>query len=1522
MKDLKTYALQLLDRLEESEYSLLAWGFVEGHFSREELEQEASDILRDDNAVYDSDELLDCLMNYRLLFEFSRGNDTFYRTRFAEAIRLFTQLRQIFSIKEWATAPRLVSDYRLCLRTRTYPQRAVTRQALLELIQKRYKLGGIEVAVLDRLLEEQPGSEFRLARFQAQSTVHLLSRFADSKSGATIITAGTGTGKTLAFYIPVLLRVAQQMKKTDAWVQIIAVYPRKELLKDQFTNLFRLASRLDSVVHPSVGRNIRIGAYYGDTPFNDSTDDLKKSRWNVTGKGYICPFLRCPNCGSDIVFSEANGERRIRCDSPACGTAISPTDILVSRNQMHQTPPDILLTTTEMLNRQLSSSFSARTFGINQSWQRSPYAFLMDEVHTYDGAHGAHVAHLLRRWRNLVNRPVQFVGLSATLNNPQGFFAQVIGLPLAAVEVIDAGEDDQETHGKEYLLALRGDPISGTSLLSTTIQASMLMARILDQLECPVSDDTIGSRVFAFTDDLDVTNRLFHNLLNAEGRDSNGNEDARQTALASYRSSLYDDAKSERFRHGQYWSICERIGHPPTERLYVGRTSSQDAGVDAACQVVVATSSLELGYDDPFVGAVLQHKAPRNAASFVQRRGRGGRKKGARPWTVVVLSDYGRDRIAFQAYEHLFDPLIEKSNLPIANRHILRIQAVYAFMEWVSLQLRESLGTGSVWADFSGPARHYNVQNRQSVERELVEAILLDEDKRKEMVDYLMNSLRTPEGEVHALLYEPPRGLMTAVLPTLLRLLRSNWENVSCAGDPRYGHQNYPLPDFVPATLFSDLNIPEVQITVPIGKSDELYTTDLPIALAMRIMAPGRVTRRFGYKQKYDTHWVEPIAIEKSGVQDLPIGNWVKRYEVLGMFQAVVPGGEVSDKPHSMRCIRPREVQMARKNPVVMDTSNALLEWRSQLFSYHQGERRDIPTNTLLSDMLQSVTLFTHSRQCPLTSRRFALGSWATIKAESRQPCRTYVRFADDSTGEQVAIGFEQVVDAIVFSCKIPDRLVDSTLSGENLRACRTAYFRDLVINDSILDSRCDRFTRDWLGQIYLGYILQSAILENTGIEEAARSFAWVSTGQVEAVLKSMFRVLELQESEDSYISGREKSSRTIHASILGLLDVSEMQIRNRLMELSRCLWEEPDEGCRTWLRSRIRVTLGGAILQSCYLVAPDYQASELHLDIDGGPVVERSTIDLSKEDVICISESSGGGNGVIEEIAERYCADPIRFLSLVEVSLGLSSLEAVDQELTRVLHLLQDTDSPDRVSPLKDAFLRVRQSTDHGELARASSDLMDTLRDNNIFVSHEVMTSLNARILRVGTSADTDKLLHTLINYWDKWERLLGVEIDARVFAYLSSVNDGLRERVSRILSHIAGSRVADQSDIYSTIYSLLWPRGNTIRERVLESYNPFCVLPASDPRLFRDELIQRMSLLSIRDPDFDEHANVTLATDGSLYVYSEKEDRKALKEVLLKLLASPVEAEFLYLYPHVSSTRLHGRGLIVNLSISEIIR
>src|SRR4029079_7510758 len=142
---------------------------------------------------------------------------------------------------------------------------------------------------------------------------------------------------------------------------------------------------------------------------------------------------------------------------------------------------------------------------------------------------------------------------------------------------------------------------------------------------------------------------------------------------------------------GQVWDLPQSLGWPLTPgeegRLLIGRTSSQDPSVEKSWNVGVATASLEVGFDDDSVGAVLQHKSPHSDAAFLQRKGRAGRTREMRPWTAVVLSDYGRDRATYQSYERLFDPELRPRPIPTANPIVLRMQAAFALMDCLTARL-------------------------------------------------------------------------------------------------------------------------------------------------------------------------------------------------------------------------------------------------------------------------------------------------------------------------------------------------------------------------------------------------------------------------------------------------------------------------------------------------------------------------------------------------------------------------------------------------------------------------------------------------------------------------------------------------------------------------------------------------------------------------------------------------------------------------------------------------------------------
>ena len=275
------------------------------------------------------------------------------------------------------------------------------------------------------------------------------------------------------------------------------------------------------------------------------------------------------------------------------------------------------------------------------------------------------------------------LGLSATLGDAARFFSDLTGAALDDVVEITPTIEEFAEQGAEYQILLRGDPASRASLLSTTIQTSMLLPRLLDPPGATNTSGAFGRRAFLFTDDLDVTNRLYDDLRDAEAFTIFGRPDAARMPLANIRRAGPDAAVRD--VEGQRWRICEDIGHPLDRRLVVGRHHLAGRRRQPIRQYRrryrcprgrVQRSTGRRG--DPTQGA------PRHGVVSPAQGARGPRPFAMRPITLTVLSDYGRDRAFYQAFEHLFDPSLAPQYLPIRNPYVMKIQAVFALFDWLA----------------------------------------------------------------------------------------------------------------------------------------------------------------------------------------------------------------------------------------------------------------------------------------------------------------------------------------------------------------------------------------------------------------------------------------------------------------------------------------------------------------------------------------------------------------------------------------------------------------------------------------------------------------------------------------------------------------------------------------------------------------------------------------------------------------------------------------------------------------------
>ncbi len=253
---------------------------------------------------------------------------------------------------------------------------------LEELRQQR--ASPLYLAAVERLLQGELGNNLSIAKFQKEAILHHYRTLHGGASEplyehALVIGAGTGAGKTKAFYVPAMAEIAASLTR-DRFVRALALYPRVELLKDQLVEAIQEARKLNDLLQQHKSRTITIGAYYADTPARaEMFLRSQQTNWKLTPQkdGWESPFFQCPDCkplSRPLVWYKKDIEQEAEDNKhhiygrhailhcPNCQLTIAE-QLSLTRDQMIHDPPDILFTTTEMLNRRLSKVDEQDLFG-------------------------------------------------------------------------------------------------------------------------------------------------------------------------------------------------------------------------------------------------------------------------------------------------------------------------------------------------------------------------------------------------------------------------------------------------------------------------------------------------------------------------------------------------------------------------------------------------------------------------------------------------------------------------------------------------------------------------------------------------------------------------------------------------------------------------------------------------------------------------------------------------------------------------------------------------------------------------------------------------------------------------------------------------------------------------------------------------------------------------------------------------------------------------------------------------------
>lgn len=287
--------------------------------------------------------------------------------------------------------------------------------------------------------------------------------------------------------------------------------------------------------------------------------------------------------------------------APSISVGVRSGDTTPSqRRAMLSKPPDILITTPESLFLMLTSA-ARETLASVQT-------VIVDEVHAVAATkRGAHLALSLERLDQLLDKPAQRIGLSATVRPPEEVARFLSGQAPTTIVAPPAG--------KTFDLSVQV-PVPDMANLDNNSIWPDVEERIVDLIEAHQS-----SIVFANSRRLAerLTSRL--NEIHAE---RSGIE-----LPSTHNPQVGGGAPAQLMASGQAngaLPLLARAHHGSVSKEQ--RAQVEDDLKSGRLRAVVATSSLELGIDMGAVDLVIQVESPPSVASGLQRIGRAGHQVG------------------------------------------------------------------------------------------------------------------------------------------------------------------------------------------------------------------------------------------------------------------------------------------------------------------------------------------------------------------------------------------------------------------------------------------------------------------------------------------------------------------------------------------------------------------------------------------------------------------------------------------------------------------------------------------------------------------------------------------------------------------------------------------------------------------------------------------------------------------------------------------------------------------------------
>ncbi len=385
-----------------------------------------------------------------------------------------------------------------------------------------------------------------------------------------LIMTPTASGKSLIYNIPVLESI---MKNPEQ--KALYIFPLKGLEQDQVKNLNEL---------------------FHDITVADASMSVSKSPQPPFSFASVNPHV----CGK-------GGKRGIII---GFAEVYDGDTTAYKRKKIREALPNVIFTNPDMIHLAMNP--------FHRKWEaffRNLQFVIIDEIHTYRGVFGSHVAHVMRRLRRICHywgAAPRFIAASATIANPSQLAEELTGLPFTVVSSSGAPQG-----GKHFLFV---NPVESPYTETTRLFIQCIEA---------------GLRTIVFTRSRKITELIY--------------------------SWTVDRAPELGDKISPY-----RAGFLPRERREIEQRlfSGELLGV-------ISTSALELGVDIGGLDCCILCGYPGSVASTWQRAGRVGRQ-GQEALIILVAIPDALDQYFMHHPETFFEKSHEAAVIDPGNENIVK----------------------------------------------------------------------------------------------------------------------------------------------------------------------------------------------------------------------------------------------------------------------------------------------------------------------------------------------------------------------------------------------------------------------------------------------------------------------------------------------------------------------------------------------------------------------------------------------------------------------------------------------------------------------------------------------------------------------------------------------------------------------------------------------------------------------------------------------------------------------------------